>query len=183
MKWPQQSHCPECRATGSLNGLWEMGPRLHAPERKTPHCGGVFCWLREFAICLFIEALGKDKVPVAAALLRRYLEYISAVLADNLRAKVDYRGDANYDLGDLMPPTLGRWKNRLGAGIKAAQNSRHDEEKTAIEAKLAEAEELIKKTIAEQWAIPVARSRCDHFTALARLTPNNLAVSRLERPP
>ena len=30
---------------------------------------------------------------------------------------------------------------------------------------------------------PFARSRCDHFTALATLTPNTRAVSRQERPP
>ena len=99
------------------------------------------------------EALTKDYVPVAAALLRRYLEYIAAVLADNLRAKVDYRGDANYDLGDLMPTTMNRWKDRLKAGLKAAQNWGHDETKAAIEEKLTEAEGLIQKTDAEQWAI------------------------------
>jgi ABC-type lipoprotein export system ATPase subunit len=99
------------------------------------------------------EALAKDNVPVASALLRRYLEYISAVLADNLRAKVDYRGDANYDLGDLMPTTLNRWKDRLKAGVKAAQNWGHDQAKAVIEAKLTEAEGLVQKSNAEQWAI------------------------------
>jgi DNA repair exonuclease SbcCD ATPase subunit len=99
------------------------------------------------------ETLTKDNVPMAAALLRRYLEYISAVLADNLRAKVDYRGDANYDLGDLMPTTLNRWKDRLKAGVKAAQNWGHDQAKAGIEEKLTEAERLIQKTKAEQWAI------------------------------
>ena len=79
------------------------------------------------------EALGKDDVPVAAALLRRYLEYISAVLADNLRAKVDYRGDANYDLGDLLPPTLNRWKDRLKEGAKVASSWGNDDAKAAIE--------------------------------------------------
>jgi hypothetical protein len=99
------------------------------------------------------EALLKDQVPVAAALLRRYLEYISTVLADNLRAKVEYRGDANYDLGDLLPTTLNRWKDRLKAGIKAADNWGHDVEKAVIEATLAEAQKLTQTTDAEQWAI------------------------------
>ncbi|MEO1922833.1 MAG: AAA family ATPase [Sphingomonadaceae bacterium] len=99
------------------------------------------------------EALAKDNVPVASALLRRYLEYISAVLADNLRAKVDYRGDANYDLGDLMPTALNRWKDRLKAGVKAAKNWGHDEAKAAIEMKLVEAEGLVQKSNAEQWTI------------------------------
>ncbi len=99
------------------------------------------------------EALNKDDVPRGATLLRRYLEYISVVLADNLRAKVEYRGDASYDLGDLLPPTLNRWKDRLKKGIKSAEHWGHDDGKAALEAKLTEAEALIKKSSAEQWAI------------------------------
>lgn len=98
-------------------------------------------------------ALDKDDVPRAAALLRRYLEYISAVLADNLRALVEYRGDANYDLGDLLPSVMNRWRNRLEKGIKSAAHWGHDEAKTLLEAKLDEAKTLIQKTNAEQWAI------------------------------
>ena len=92
-------------------------------------------------------------MPRAAALLRRYLEYISAVLADNLRAQVEYRGDASYDLGDLLPPTLSRWKDRLKKGIKSAEHWGHGDTKAALEEKLAEAETLIQKSSTEQWAI------------------------------
>ena len=99
------------------------------------------------------EALDKDDVPRAAALLRRYLEYISVVLADNLRAKVEYRGDANYDLGDLLPPTLSRWKNRLEKGIKSAVHWGHDDVKLVLKTKLADAKSLSQKTSAEQWTI------------------------------
>jgi hypothetical protein len=99
------------------------------------------------------DALDKDDVPRAAALLRRYLEYISAVLADNLRAQVEYRGDASYDLGDLLPPTLSRWKDRLKKGIKSAEHWGHTDAKATLEARLAEAETLIQKSSTEQWAI------------------------------
>lgn len=98
-------------------------------------------------------ALDNEDVPRAAALLRRYLEYISAVLADNLRAVVEYRGDANYDLGDLLPPVLGRWRDRLEKGIKSAVRWGHDDAKSQLGAKLGEAKTLIQKTDAEQWAI------------------------------
>jgi ABC-type dipeptide/oligopeptide/nickel transport system ATPase subunit/ATP:corrinoid adenosyltransferase len=99
------------------------------------------------------DALSKNDVPRAAALLRRYLEYISAVLADNLRAQVEYRGDANYDLGDLLPPVLVQWRSRLEKGIKSAAHWGHDEIKAALEKKFIEAKELIQKTYSEQWAI------------------------------
>lgn len=99
------------------------------------------------------EALDKDDVPRSAALLRRYLEYISAVLADNLRAQVEYRGDASYDLGDLLPPTLSRWKDRLKKGIKSAEHWGHGDAKAALQAKLAEVKILIQKSNTELWAI------------------------------
>ncbi|MED5548941.1 MAG: AAA family ATPase [Pseudomonadota bacterium] len=98
-------------------------------------------------------ALAKDDVPRASALLRRYLEYIAAVLADNFRAQVEYKGDANYDLGDLLPSVLNRWRDRLGKGIKSAKHWGHDETKVKLEAKLKEAMALVQKTNAEQWAI------------------------------
>ncbi len=112
------------------------------------------------------EALDKDDVPRAAALLRRYLEYISTVLADNLRAQVEYRGDASYDLGDLLPATLNRWKDRLRKGVKSAEHWGHDETKVALEAKLAEADTLIRKSNAEQWAI----NKSVHFNEWANFT-------------
>lgn len=99
------------------------------------------------------EALDKEDVSRAATLLRRYLEYICTVLADNLRAQVEFRGDANYDLGDLLPSTISRWKDRLEKGIKSAGHWGHDDAKVALEAKLVEAKTLIQKTNAEQWAI------------------------------
>lgn len=98
-------------------------------------------------------ALTTNDVPRAAALLRRYLEYIATVLADNLRAKVEYRGDANYDLGDLWPPVTNRWRDRLKQGVKTAAHWGHETVKDELEKRSAEAEELIKKTNAEQWAI------------------------------
>ncbi|MGH0003871.1 AAA family ATPase [Pseudovibrio ascidiaceicola] len=111
-------------------------------------------------------ALTKNDVPRAAALLRRYLEYIATVLADNLRAKVEYRGDANYDLGDLWPPVTNRWRDRLKQGVKTAAHWGHDTIKDELKKRSAEAEELIKKTNAEQWAI----NKSVHFNAWGNFT-------------
>lgn len=99
------------------------------------------------------QELDKNDIAKAAWLLRRYLEYIATVLADNLRAPVEFRGDAHYDLGDLLPPVLNRWRSRLGKGIKAAGKWGHKEAQAEIEQKLAEAEAMIKATNSEQWAI------------------------------
>jgi hypothetical protein len=98
------------------------------------------------------NALSLDSVPRAAALLRRYLEYICAVLADNLRASVEYRGDASYDLGDLLPAVLVRWKDRLKKGVKSAEYWGHNEAKVKVISMLDEADRITLQIGAEQWA-------------------------------
>lgn len=97
--------------------------------------------------------LDKGDVAKAAWLLRRYLEYSATILADNLRAPIEFRGDGHYDLGDLLPPVLKAWRKRLEDGEKAAGHWKRDDEKAALAAKRAEAKELITKSNAEQWAI------------------------------
>jgi len=97
--------------------------------------------------------LDKSDVAKAALLLRRYLEYTALILADSLRVHVEYRGDGNYDLGDLMPHVLKEWRKKLEDGEKAAIYWKRVDEKAAVAAKRAKAKELIAKTNAEQWAI------------------------------
>lgn len=97
--------------------------------------------------------LDRDDVAKAAWLLRRYLEYTATILADNLRARVEFRGDGHYDLGDLLPHVLKEWRKRLEDGEKSATHWKRDGEKAALTAKRAKAKELIARTNAEQWAI------------------------------
>ena len=111
-------------------------------------------------------ALDIDDVPHAAGLLRRYLEYIGAVLADNLRAKTEYRGDANYDLGDLLPAVTSRWRDRLKQGVKSARHWGHDAKRAELVEMLADAENLINHANAEQWAI----NKSVHFNEWGNFT-------------
>lgn len=138
--WLQYMKTEGLIKSGQIFGGWsvETGPRIWDDTD---------IWTE---IC---TALDKDDIPRAAALLRRYLEYISAVLADNLRAQVEYRGDSNYDLGDLLPSVLNRWRDRLSKGIKSAAHWGHDQVKAQLETKLGEAKTLSQKSNAEQWAI------------------------------
>lgn len=97
--------------------------------------------------------LDKDDIAKAAWLLRRYLEYTATILADNLRARVEFRGDGHYDLGDLLPYVLKQCRKRLEDGEKSAAHWDRKEEKKTLAAKRAKAKELIAKTNVEQWAI------------------------------
>ena len=99
------------------------------------------------------DELDKGNVPKAAWLLRHYLEYTTTVLADNLRARVEFRGDGNYDLGDLLPRVLKAWKERLQDGEKSAVHWQLKDVQKNITEKRAEAKKLIAKANAEQWAV------------------------------
>ena len=138
--WLQYMRTEGLIKKGQFFGGWSVdtGPRIWDSSDVWPEIDG---------------ALTNSDVPRAAALLRRYLEYIATVLADNLRAKVEYRGDANYDLGDLWPPVTNRWRDRLRQGVKTAAYWGNEAIKSELETRVEEAEELVKKTNAEQWAI------------------------------
>lgn len=97
--------------------------------------------------------LDKDDIAKAAWLLRRYLEYTATILADNLRAPVEFRSDGRYDLNDLLPRALKEWQKRLEDGEKSAEHWGLDTEKKALITKRAEAKKLIGKSSTEQWII------------------------------
>ena len=99
------------------------------------------------------DALQKSDIETAASTLRRYLEYISGVLADSLRAEVRYKGDGQYDLGDLMPPVINRWRKKLNDAIKAARSWGRDDDAAAISARLTQLDDARQRCQAEQWAI------------------------------
>ena len=73
-------------------------------------------------------ALDKGKVEVAAAALRRHLEYVSRHLADQIAASLPFRADGNYELGDLLPSVLKRLKELYGKAADAAQSWGNDED-------------------------------------------------------
>lgn len=109
--------------------------------------------------------LDKDDVAKAAWLLRHYLEYTASILADNLRARIEFRGDGRYDLEDLLPHVLKEWRKRLEDGEKSAAHWKLNDEKAALAAKRATAKDLNAKSNAERWAINPAV----HFNEWANL--------------
>lgn len=66
--------------------------------------------------------LAKNEVRAAAGLLRHYLEYFSKEACDRLRATVEFRGDAQFMLGDLLPNATSAFGDLLKKA-KAAANS------------------------------------------------------------
>jgi hypothetical protein len=97
--------------------------------------------------------LAKNEVAKAAWLLRRYLEFTAATLADNLRARIEFRGDGHYDLGDLLPPSLKEWQRRLESAERSARTWGQLDAAAALADQRAEAKKLIVRTKAEEWTI------------------------------
>ena len=99
------------------------------------------------------EDLEQDDIAAAASKLRHYLEFVSSVLADNLRAEVRFKGDGQYELGDLMPSVVNRWRKKLKDAIKAAKSWGKDDDEEALSASLMRLDDAKQRSQAEQWAI------------------------------
>lgn len=109
------------------------------------------------------EKLAKNDVPGAAATMRRYLEYVTRILADDLRAAVEFQGDGVYDLGDLLPPVIRTWKD-LGSKAKEACVS-FGQDVTKIEEFRKNANQKIAGSMGEQWLL----NKAVHFNEWAAL--------------
>lgn len=102
------------------------------------------------------DHLTQNNVRDAAALLRHYLEYLSKEICHRLRAQVVFRGDAQYSLGDLLPPGVKRLRSFLKDGVKAAESWQQNENKEKIETLLQSLNTAAQASEVEQWQINTA---------------------------
>ena len=98
-------------------------------------------------------SLDKGKVETAAASLRRHLEYMSRLLADQLGATPQFRADGNYELSDLLPPALARMRSLLGKAADAAQSWGQNAERDAIARRRDGLSSSAGAMYVEQWAV------------------------------
>jgi hypothetical protein len=102
------------------------------------------------------DHLTQNNVRDAASLLRHYLEYLSKEICHRLRAQVVFRGDAQYSLGDLLPPAVKRLRDFLKDGIKSAESWQQTEKKETIETLLQSLNDAALTSEVEQWQINTA---------------------------
>jgi len=99
------------------------------------------------------DELNADEVPAAAARLRRGLEAELPEIAEAIGARVAYRGDAKYELGDFLSSIKGRHGDLLKKANVSADSWKNKDKQARIE--------NLKKTRAaavltqdkEQWAV------------------------------
>lgn len=97
--------------------------------------------------------LAVDDVHSAAHKLRRGLEAELPDIAEGLRAWVRYRGDAKYELGELLDAVKGQHGKLLKQASKSADSWKLDEAKSRVEVlKRARAAALLAQE-GENWAI------------------------------
>jgi hypothetical protein len=110
--------------------------------------------------------LAKGDVPPAAGRLRRHFEYVARELADSLGAKVPFKADGTYDMGQLLSAVIGKQSELLKTAGKAAQS-------WGQTAEIAKIEELKQKRAValdahggEQWVL----NKAIHYNEWMNLT-------------
>lgn len=119
------------------------------------------------------EDLAKADVNGAAAKLRRFLEFRTHEAAQVLQAKVAFREDGDYQLGDLMDSVVSRHKDLLKkARASARAFNRTDVEAQVIEMEAARAA-AVRDHGTEQWAI----NKLVHFNQDMNLSPQEFRAT------
>jgi hypothetical protein len=98
-------------------------------------------------------AVEHNDIREAAGLLRHYLEYISAEICHSLRAKVEFRADAQFQLGDLLPSAVGKFKKLLKQAKLAAQSWGQTAEFEALDGREKQFSQTLKDSNVENWLI------------------------------
>ncbi|MES2825647.1 MAG: AAA family ATPase [Pseudomonadota bacterium] len=115
------------------------------------------------------EYLKSNRVREAAALLRHYLEYFAKEACNSLRAPVEFRGDAQYTLGDLLPNAFSRLSKLLRDSKSVAQSWKDNEATSRAEIIENELGEINKIIQIDQWQVNSAV----HYNEWATLNSND----------
>lgn len=117
------------------------------------------------------DYLKVNDVRSAAALLRHYLEYEAGELCHRLRAPVEFRADAQYQLGELLPAATRHEKKLLGKAKAAANSWNKKDVVTQIAAREEVFNGLVTLSNTEQWQVNAAV----HFNSWANLSKEDFA--------
>ena len=100
------------------------------------------------------EDLKNNKVPDAAARLRRGSEQFFSEVCDALQARVTYKMNGQWELGDWLPAAMEQYRDLLKSA-KAAANSWNDESSLEMLKELDSIRaQVYTRTGVEQWAVP-----------------------------
>lgn len=151
----------------SLEGVVTSKNLLHF--RKWTVADGPAAWDLGEVWAEIEKSLGENKVADAAGTLRRYLEFLMGELSFKLRAPMEARPTANYELGDLMPSVAGRIKELFKKANVAANSWNQKDVVEKISAMSSDFGAKYSATSAEQWAVNASV----HYNEWANLSPSD----------
>ncbi len=99
------------------------------------------------------EDLGKDNVPGAAFSLRRNAECFFENVCDLISAKLPYKGDHQWGLGDLSSAAVSTYKASLKKAKSKLSEPNKQERLKKLEEREKQANEIINRSQVEQWII------------------------------
>ncbi len=99
------------------------------------------------------SALKQNDVHTAASVLRYYLEHIFKEVCDILRAQVEFRGDGRYELGDVLPPAVKRFREILSRAKVVAESWGQTTNAEAIGMREKNLADAFRASSADQWQI------------------------------
>ena len=115
-----------------------------------------------------------DRVSEAALALRRGAESFFEQAASRMRARVSYRGDYRWDLGDWMPGVSERYKELLNRARRSARSWQNDELLKELDELESVRVQIMGNVFSEQWDI----NPSIHWDRWIDLTPKEfLSVS------
>ncbi len=115
------------------------------------------------------ERIEQEDIPGAAAKLRRGAEDFFETACDQLEAKVVYRQNRRWELGQFMPPAFNRLKELLDKSKKAANSWGDSERVKEITEFITIAYQVYQRTQVEQWGVNSAV----HYNEWAKLNKND----------
>ena len=114
--------------------------------------------------------LARSDVEAAAWRLRRHLEYTAGEVADQLGARLPYRGDFSYDLGELLSAVIGRGGELLGRAAKSANHWKDEGARARVAALKTARSDVLEKCGGERWIMNTAV----HYNEWASFTNTEL---------
>ncbi len=116
------------------------------------------------------EDLQLDQVPSAAAKLRRGLEEFFEMACDALRARVLYRSDGRWTLGDFAPASVAQLRRHLGRAKQAANSWGNRDTVAEISDFESTVSQIFSRTQAENWMVNAGV----HYNSWTSFSKNDL---------
>lgn len=97
--------------------------------------------------------LENNDVSSAAARLRRGSEQFFSIICENFRATITFKFNAQWDLGELLPAAVNKYRKLVDKAIKSAQSWTDNEKENELKGIYKNFTKTLQRSNAERWGI------------------------------